>query len=122
MRSFSSRVIEAPGLCSPSRSVVSKIIKRSFIMFSCLPRVFACGEGKVGARVDALDPCGSAGYCQKKEGMSARACAQQQQAGQQKAGREGKPKHLACVSHSAAEYSGLCLSAQATRTLSARPR
>src|SRR5438105_10196575 len=28
MRSFSSRVIEAPGLCSPSRMVVSKIIRR----------------------------------------------------------------------------------------------
>ncbi len=31
MRSFSSRVIEAPGLCSPSRKVVSKMIKRSVI-------------------------------------------------------------------------------------------
>jgi hypothetical protein len=29
MRSFSSRVIEAPGLCSPSRMVVSKMIKLS---------------------------------------------------------------------------------------------
>ncbi len=29
MRSFSSRVIDAPGLCSPSRSVVSKMIRRS---------------------------------------------------------------------------------------------
>ncbi len=33
-RSFSSRVIEAPGLCSPSRSVVSKITKCSFIVVS----------------------------------------------------------------------------------------
>jgi hypothetical protein len=31
MRSFSSRVIEAPGLCSPSRSVVSKMIRRSMV-------------------------------------------------------------------------------------------
>ena len=34
MRSFSSRVIEAPGLCSPSRIVVSKMIKRSFMVAS----------------------------------------------------------------------------------------
>ena len=32
MRSFSSRVIEAPGLCSPSRMVVSNMIKRSLLM------------------------------------------------------------------------------------------
>jgi hypothetical protein len=32
MRSFSSRVIEAPGLCSPSRMVVSKMIKLSLLM------------------------------------------------------------------------------------------
>ena len=31
MRSFSSQVIDAPGLCSPSRKVVSKMIKRSVI-------------------------------------------------------------------------------------------
>ena len=31
MRSFSSRVIEAPGLCSPSRMVVSKMIKLSSV-------------------------------------------------------------------------------------------
>jgi hypothetical protein len=31
MRSFSSLVIDAPGLCSPSRKVVSKINKRSFM-------------------------------------------------------------------------------------------
>ena len=31
MRSFSSRVIEAPGLCSPSRMVVSKMIKLSVV-------------------------------------------------------------------------------------------
>ncbi len=29
MRSFSSRVMDAPGLCSPSRKVVSKMINRS---------------------------------------------------------------------------------------------
>jgi hypothetical protein len=32
MRSFSSRVIEAPGLCSPSRMVVSKMINRFVLM------------------------------------------------------------------------------------------
>src|SRR6266581_1756387 len=32
MRSFSSLVIEAPGLCSPSRMVVSNIISRSFMV------------------------------------------------------------------------------------------
>jgi len=32
MRSFSSRVIEAPGLCSPSRKVVSKMIRRSMVV------------------------------------------------------------------------------------------
>jgi hypothetical protein len=31
MRSFSSRVIDAPGLCSPSRRVVSKMIRRSMV-------------------------------------------------------------------------------------------
>jgi hypothetical protein len=31
MRIFSSRVIEAPGLCSPSRNVVSKMISRSMV-------------------------------------------------------------------------------------------
>ena len=34
MRIFSSRVMDAPGLCSPSRSVVSNMIKRSFMLFS----------------------------------------------------------------------------------------
>ena len=34
MRSFSSRVIEAPGLCSPSRMVVSNMIKRSVMSVS----------------------------------------------------------------------------------------
>ena len=33
---FSSRVIEAPGLCSPSRNVVSKIIKLSDMLLSPL--------------------------------------------------------------------------------------
>ena len=33
MRIFSSLVMDAPGLCSPSRKVVSKIIKRSVMMF-----------------------------------------------------------------------------------------
>jgi hypothetical protein len=33
MRSFSSRVIDAPGLCSPSRKVVSKMISWSFMIF-----------------------------------------------------------------------------------------
>src|SRR6266513_6377560 len=32
MRSFSSLVIEAPGLCSPSRMVVSNMINRSFMV------------------------------------------------------------------------------------------
>jgi hypothetical protein len=32
MRIFSSRVIDAPGLCSPSRKVVSNMIKRCFIV------------------------------------------------------------------------------------------
>ena len=32
MRTFSSAVIEAPGLCSPSRRVVSKIISLSLLM------------------------------------------------------------------------------------------
>ena len=32
MRSFSSRVMDAPGLCSPSRMVVSKMIKLSLGM------------------------------------------------------------------------------------------
>ncbi|MDT4868094.1 hypothetical protein FQZ97_1030400 [compost metagenome] len=32
MRSFSSPVMEAPGLCSPSRSVVSKMMTRSLLL------------------------------------------------------------------------------------------
>ena len=34
IRSFSSLVIEAPGLCSPSRNVVSKIMSFSFFMLN----------------------------------------------------------------------------------------
>ncbi|SFV82731.1 hypothetical protein MNB_SUP05-6-191 [hydrothermal vent metagenome] len=36
MRTFSSLVIDAPGDCSPSRSVVSKIISLSDIFVSCI--------------------------------------------------------------------------------------
>ncbi|CAK0780068.1 hypothetical protein CCP4SC76_7200008 [Gammaproteobacteria bacterium] len=35
---FSSLVMEAPGLCSPSRRVVSKIIKRLLLMSGSCPR------------------------------------------------------------------------------------
>ncbi len=38
MRSFSSLVIDAPGLCSPSRKVVSKMYKRSFMAGSMVGR------------------------------------------------------------------------------------
>ena len=43
MRIFSSLVIDAPGLCSPSRIVVSKMINRSLLM-AC-PRVRAGAQG-----------------------------------------------------------------------------
>jgi len=48
MRSFSSLVIEAPGDCSPSRKVVSKMIKRSVMAFfrgaeTKRPAAFASG-------------------------------------------------------------------------------
>src|SRR5438034_3424745 len=69
MRIFSSLVIDAPGLCSPSRKVVSKIIKWSDMVSSCklqetlfLPRIragkdtaekgegFICARGAAAAR------------------------------------------------------------------------
>jgi hypothetical protein len=34
MRSFSSRVMDAPGLCSPSRMVVSKMISLSVVLMA----------------------------------------------------------------------------------------
>ena len=34
MRIFSSRVMDAPGLCSPSRKVVSNMMRRSDMLFS----------------------------------------------------------------------------------------
>src|SRR5205823_96840 len=83
MRIFSSLVIDAPGLCSPSRSVVSKMIKWS-PMF-------------VSSRVETSDPAGScsAGTVQRKGGyeLSARG-AQEQQAAQneRKRGRGTGPE------------------------------
>ena len=51
MRSFSSRVMEAPGLCSPSRRVVSKMIKRSFMVVLLVARCpsHSGARGKAGA-------------------------------------------------------------------------
>ncbi len=45
MRTFSSWVMDAPGLCSPSRSVVSKIIKRSVMAHSLCTALHAVGLG-----------------------------------------------------------------------------
>ena len=44
MRSFSSRFIDAPGLCSPSRMVVSNMIKLSFIAALLLACIDTCLE------------------------------------------------------------------------------
>ena len=49
MRSFSSLVIDAPGLCSPSRKVVSKMNKRSFMAGS-----MGVGAMSMATRADAL--------------------------------------------------------------------
>jgi hypothetical protein len=49
MRNFSSLVIAAPGLCSPSRKVVSKMNKRSFMAGS-----MGVGPNTVSSRADAL--------------------------------------------------------------------
>src|SRR5256885_1405609 len=65
MRSFSSRVMEAPGDCSPSRSVVSKMISLSLMMGLAgsllilgqhrrLDAVHAPAHGSVHARGDRL--------------------------------------------------------------------
>ncbi|MCY1274946.1 hypothetical protein D3C80_481990 [compost metagenome] len=46
MRSFSSLVIDAPGLCSPSRKVVSKMMTRSLLLMSRSSRPHrTCGRG-----------------------------------------------------------------------------
>src|SRR3990167_951339 len=54
MRSFSSRVIEAPGDCSPSRKVVSKMI--SWSAMACAPRRWSSGgdggDGGVATECD----------------------------------------------------------------------
>ena len=79
MRIFSSRVIDAPGLCSPSRSVVSNMINRS-------------GMGHLQAgRTGMIPPPGfdRAGCAQQEwDGLSARG-AQQQTA---QAGDRGKAR------------------------------
>ena len=63
MRTFSSLVIDAPGLCSPSRKVVSKINKRSFMAGSMEGR--ADFDGVSGRRIINGLPreAGGAGYC-----------------------------------------------------------
>jgi hypothetical protein len=82
------------------------MIKSSFMMFSCLPAVLDLGEGSVRAHEWKLRTLSDPPDTAKKVGeMSARACAQQQ-ASQQKAGREGKGK-LACGGHDALEYNDL---------------
>src|SRR6266508_389965 len=53
MRSFSSLVIEAPGLCSPSRMVVSNMISLSFMV----PL-----QGEI-AKASAAPACAATGYC-----------------------------------------------------------
>src|SRR6266576_2439225 len=55
MRIFSSLVIDAPGLCSPSRKVVSNMIKWSFMLCSCM----------LGRRFLRLALPDEAGYCKK---------------------------------------------------------
>ena len=47
MRSFSSRVIEAPGDCSPSRKVVSKMISLSLMVVS---KEGGCTDAALGSR------------------------------------------------------------------------
>src|SRR4029077_11141298 len=78
MRSFSSRVIEAPGLCSPSRMVVSKMIKWSVFM--------AAPGGAKNAWMNAFSPwpCGrEAGYSELG-GLECARGAQQQPSQRQK--------------------------------------
>ena len=50
MRTFSSRVIDAPGLCSPSRRVVSKMINLSRLLMSGLRRPGLRRRGSHGSR------------------------------------------------------------------------
>ena len=66
MRTFSSRVIEAPGLCSPSRKVVSKMISRSFMALLRCPTAgppgnstglwVACVSPRQGRCVESVCP------------------------------------------------------------------
>ncbi len=51
MRSFSSRVIDAPGLCSPSRMVVSKMIKLSEFFIGGMEWSLGPVSGLVATRI-----------------------------------------------------------------------
>src|SRR5688500_20217742 len=76
MRSFSSRVIEAPGLCSPSRMVVSKMIKLSAVRME-----WSLGLFRPGHNTDCRQECLARG-------------AQQQAAQREERGREESGNRL----------------------------
>src|SRR6266581_1110074 len=58
MRTFSSRVIDAPGLCSPSRKVVSNMINGSFAMMLSRTNALSRFPGAEAAGPIALPNCG----------------------------------------------------------------
>src|SRR5258707_936966 len=93
MRNFSSLVIEAPGLCSPSRMVVSNMINLSFMV----PL-----QDEI-VKASAAPACAATGYCRIG---SVKLCAReaQQQTGEKQAA-EGKAESGGAELH-AAQYNG----------------
>ncbi len=73
MRIFSSLVIDAPGLCSPSRNVVSNMIR-----WSAMVRSPGRVSRAVQASLPAVGPTGH-GYCERGIVLSARGAQQKQQ-------------------------------------------
>jgi hypothetical protein len=93
MRNFSSLVIEAPGLCSPSRMVVSNMINLSFMV----PL-----QDEI-VKASAAPACAATGYCRIG---SVKLCAReaQQQTGEKQAA-EGKAESGGAELH-ASQYNG----------------
>src|SRR5882672_10907166 len=86
MRSFSSLVIEAPGLCSPSRMVVSNMINLSFMV----PL-----QGEI-AKASAAPACAATGTAELDLGLCAREAQQQtrqEQAAEGEAESDGAEMH-----------------------------
>src|SRR5687767_8150460 len=102
MRIFSSLVIEAPGLCSPSRLVVSNMINRSFAMPCSVSRT-ARKKSTRGLNMPAPGAVACSGRNYKMWGGSLARANAQQQAGQQGAGAK-KCDGLVFGAHGRTQY------------------